>query len=167
MQLIKFGIITKPQGLKGEFRVKPESFNFPFVDGMKEIIINGKKYKLDKIVSRDAFYILKVDGISSCEMVEDLRNIDVYYEYDELKPLAEGEYYIDDIKGCKLMLDDGVFLGDIFDVLTNRGATDVICYKDNNGKEFMFPFVSDIFINVDVKSKLIKVNSKRLKEILV
>ena len=90
----------------------------------------------------------------------------VFYEFNENEPLEKGEYYIKDLIGCKLMQEDGRFLGDITNILTNSGSTDVICFE-KDGKESMFPFVKDVFVDVDIIKKIIKVNKSRLSEIIV
>ena len=167
MQLLELGVITKPQGLKGDFRVKPNSFHLPGIDKIKLVIVNNVRYNVLKATLRDTFCIFKLDGINSCEEAEELRNVKIYYEFDETQPLEDGEYYISDLIGCKLAKENGVLLGTISNVLTNSGSTDVICFVDNNNKEFMFPFVSDVFKNVDIELKNIIVDSKRLEEILV
>lgn len=167
MQLLELGIITKPQGLKGEFRVKPNSFHVPGIDKIKVVIVNNIRFNVLKVILRDKFCIFKIEGVNSCEEAEELRNSKVFYEFDETEPLEDGEYYISDLIGCKLSKENGVFLGTVSNVLTNSGSTDVICFVDNNNKEFMFPFVSDVFKSVDVKLKNIIINSKRLDEILV
>ncbi len=167
MQKLELGIITKPQGLKGDFRVRLNSTHIPGIDNIQYVFVNNTGYKVNKIVSRDKFYIFKLEGINSCEEAEELRNVKIYYEFDENQPLEDGEYYIADLIGCKLVKEDGVFLGTVSNILTNSGSTDVICFNDNNSKEHMFPFVSDIFKSVDVELKNIIVDSKRLEEILV
>ena len=167
MQILELGIITKPQGLKGDFRVKLISTHLPSIDNISKVIVNNIEYNVSKVTPRDKFYIFKLDKINSCEEAEELRNCKIFYEFDESKPLEDGEYYIADLIGCKLVKDDGLFLGTISNVLTNSGSTDVICFLDNNNKEFMFPFVSDVFDKVDIDLKIITVNSKRLEEILV
>lgn len=167
MQKLELGIITKPQGLKGDFRVRLNSTHIPGIDNIQHVFVNNLEYKVEKTASRDKFYIFKLEGINSCEEAEDLRNVKIYYEFDENQPLEDGEYYIADLIGCKIAKENGVLLGTISNVLTNSGSTDVICFVDNNNKEFMFPFVSDVFKNVDIELKNIIVNSKRLEEILV
>ena len=166
MELIEFGVITKPQGLKGEFRVRPVNFNLPNVNKIKEVIINSKHHSVKKIIAREKFFIFKLADINSCEEAEDFRNVKIFYEFNEEEPLENGEYYIKDLIGCKLIQDDGIILGEITNILTNSGSTDVICFE-KDGKENMFPFVKDIFINVDLDNKNISVSKSRLSEILV
>ena len=166
MEILEFGVITKPQGLKGEFRVMPIAFNLPNVKKIREVIINNKHHSVSKIILRDKFFIFKLADINSCEQAEELRNVKIFYEFNDEEPLEKGEYYIKDIVGCTLIQDDGIILGTISNVITNSGSTDIICFE-KDGKEFMFPFVKDIFIEVDINSKEIKVKKSRLSEILV
>ena len=64
-----------------------------------------------------------------------------------------------DLIGCNVILEDGTVLGEVkhFD---RFGANDVATVKDIYGKEFMFPFLKEVLVEVNIEKKYIMVNSK-------
>ena len=74
MERIRIGIITKPQALKGEFRLKPDLLNLKEYKILSSVFIDNKEYIVERVSLRDAFVILKVKGVERCEDAELLRN---------------------------------------------------------------------------------------------
>ena len=64
MQILELGIITKPQGLKGDFRVKLISTHLPSIDNISKVIVNNIEHNVSKVTPRDKFYIFKLDKIN-------------------------------------------------------------------------------------------------------
>ena len=46
MQNLEIGVITKPQGLRGEFRVKMYNHNFAMLKGIKFVVVKNQQYKI-------------------------------------------------------------------------------------------------------------------------
>ena len=63
MERIRIGIITKPQALKGEFRVKPEILNVKKLKKLTSVFIDNKELKVEKVTLRDTFVIFKIESI--------------------------------------------------------------------------------------------------------
>ena len=82
IELCEIGIITKPQGLKGHFRVRQNYSNFSILTKVKEVVIKGKDYEVEKVTDRSEFFIFKVKGIESIEQAEDLRNEKIYSRFN-------------------------------------------------------------------------------------
>ena len=104
-KLCEVGVITKPQGLKGHFRVRLNYSNFSMLSELKEVVIENYKYEIEKITHRDGFEIFKVKGIDNIDVVENLRNKIIYAEISERKTLAKDEFYIRDLIGSNMFVD--------------------------------------------------------------
>ena len=165
MNKIELGTITKPQGLKGDFRVKPSINNYDILNDIKEVYINDKKYKVIKLTLRDGFVIYKLDGINDCNIVESLRNTKIYFEELEKENLPEGEYYVSDLIGMEIYNEKMALLGTLTDI-NQYGSADIFVVK-NNDKEFMFPFARNVIERVDYNEKIIIVNQQILDEMIV
>ena len=82
MSLNLVGVATKPQALKGQFRIKPEILNLKEFKKFDTLTIDNKEYKLEAVTLRDTFVIVKLEGIDTCEQAETFRNKKVYAEME-------------------------------------------------------------------------------------
>ncbi len=160
---MQIGVITKPQALKGQFRMKPMNITLEDLKALDEVIIKGESYKVEKVISREGFVIMQVEGINDISQVEPLRNIPVLIEDIEDDELGEDEYYIEDLLACKLQDDMGAYIGEITDVKLYGGAS-VITVKTNAGEK-MFPHARNVILSLDVENKICVVDRKIYEEI--
>ncbi|MBE5735357.1 MAG: 16S rRNA processing protein RimM [Clostridiales bacterium] len=159
---MQIGIITKPQALKGQFRVKPTGMYLMEMKDLEEVIIKGKTYEVEKVILRDGFAIFKVAGIDDISQVEHLRNVPISIEDVEDDSLEEDEYYIDDMIGCKVIADTGEALGVITAVNSYGGAS--VISMDKDGVEVMFPHARGVILGVDTEKKVVTVVKSILEE---
>ena len=161
--MIEIGIITKPQALKGQFRVKPTKILFDDMKELEEVIIKGKTYNVEKVIIRDGFAIMQVEGITDINQVEPLRNTPVYIEDVEEEELTDDEYYIDDMIGCVVVDDKGVTIGTVSEVKSYGGASEISV--DTADGEIMFPHARNVIKSLDVDNKKMIVDRKIFEEI--
>ena len=160
---MQIGVITKPQALKGQFRVKPTKVLFEDFKDLKKVSINGKTYEVEKVIFRDTFVIMKVKGIEDISEVERLRNVPIMVEDSIEEELDDDEYYVDDLIGCDVVDDKGVMIGGITAVNSYGGAS-IITVTDGS-KEVMFPHARGVILSVDVATKKVIVDRKIFEEI--
>ena len=161
MELKCIGTITKPQGLKGEFRLKPNVRSFRDYKEIKKIIINNTEYIVNRVVLRDSFTIFNVQNIDSIDIAETLRNTDVYVEYD-----PENEPEDESIEGYKVVSKYGTILGTITTV-DNFGASDVVNVDTEDGGSFAFPNVRQVITSIDDDLEIVYVDDDILDELRV
>ena len=89
IELCEIGVITKPQGLKGHFRVRQNYSNFYILSKVKVVVIQNKEYEVEKVTDRGEFFIFKVKGIEQIEAAEALRNEKIYSKVEEREELEE------------------------------------------------------------------------------
>lgn len=159
MDKILIGIVAKPQGLKGEIKINPITDDINRFKKLTYVYIGNTKYDVENVSVRGQFVVVKVKGINSCEQVEPLRQLNVEVERKDAVELKKDEYFMVDLIGCNVILEDGTVLGEVkhFD---RFGANDVATVKDIYGKEFMFPFLKEVLVEVNIEKKYIMVNSK-------
>lgn len=162
---INLGIITKPQGLHGEFRVKPNGLDLSIFKNLKQVFIDNKHYEVAKITPRSVFVILKLKEFSSIDEVEKLRNKAIFYELDENRELDADEYLIKDLIGTIIVDENDNILGTLKEI-NNFGSADIFYCLDKNNKEFLFPFIQGTIIKFDKINKKIVIDSKKLSEIV-
>lgn len=158
----EIGIITKPQGLKGEFRVLPFNKNFFLSNKNNKIFINNEEKTILKCIDRNKFLVLKIEGINTCDDAESLRNSKIYSKIDRIEKLDDNEFYIEDVLNSQVLDKNKNNIGKL-EKIYQHGAADVFVIN-NNGKEIMFPFTQKILISFDSKNKILIIDENILKE---
>ena len=88
----------------------------------------------------------------------------VFADKEQL-PLEEGRFFIDELIGCSVRLNDGTFVGVLDEILQNGSADVYVAVKDD--KKILFPFLKDLTIRIDVDAKEILLDKKRFSEVSV
>ncbi len=157
------GQIVKPQGIKGELKVKSLTDSTSRFKGLKEVFIEEKKYKVLSAKIAPDFVILSLNSIFDRNIAETFRFKYISVERDNAVELEENNFFIVDILGCEILDDENNSYGKVIDV--TQAKTDVFTVENCNGKIMRFPFLKDALVKVDIKNKRIIFNKKRLMEI--
>lgn len=161
--LIRIGLIVKPQGIRGEVKVQPLTDDINRYKNLKEVIIDDKNYRVTSTVIGGGTVFLSLFGVSDRNTAETFRGKYIYVTRENAIPLEEGRYFIFDIIGCNVLTDSGKEIGQVTAVFSSR--TDVFTVKCIDGRVLRFPFLKDLVTSVDVSNKKIIVNGKRLLEV--
>ncbi len=156
MERLDLGIITKPQALKGAFRVKPNILNLKKFKKLNEIFINNVSYKIETVTLRDTFVILKVVGIDTCEQAEILRN---YHVLGDLEIEKDNNF---DLIGYECIVDDKH--GKILDI-NNFGSKDIMTIEFE--KECLVPVIDGLISRVDNQNKVVIFNKQIFEQVAV
>ena len=161
-ETIVIGEVLKPQGVRGEIKVKPLLDDAADMRSFKKVYIGGKEYKVLSCRTDAQTAYLALSGIADRDAAELLRGKEIEALRADAPALEEGRYYIVDIVGCDVIADSGERLGQIADVIPAH--TDI--YVLHNGeKEGMFPAADGVILEVDTESKIITVDKKRFFEV--
>ncbi len=159
--------IVKPQGIKGEVKLKPlVSDPSELLDVEKVFISENSESALDvtKVWRYKDNVFMALDGITTRNEAETLRGKKLFIDADEVKELEEGVYYISDLVGCQVVDQDGNELGKVHEVL-QLGAADVYVIKGE--KNLMMPALKKVIKDTDIEAKKITVDLKTLSEVAV
>ena len=162
MELKCIGTITKPQGLRGDFRLRPNVRLFYDYKEIKTIIINNTPHIVNKVTLRDSFVIFNVQDIDHIDKAEALRGTDVFVEYDpELEPED------DSIEGYKLVSKDGTTVLGTVTSVDNFGASDIVNVEVDGGENFSFPNVREVITHIDDDLEIVYIDDDILAELRV
>ncbi|MCL2224070.1 MAG: ribosome maturation factor RimM [Defluviitaleaceae bacterium] len=148
----QIGIITKAQGIRGEFRVLPttdDPARFELLIG-GEINIGGAAYKLANARLQKNIVILKLVEVNDRNAAEKLIGAEIFVPQEKALPLDDGEYYIRDLVGLQAETESGEDIGVLSRVL-HTGANDVYVIETSEGESFMLPAIKDVIVDVDIK----------------
>ena len=166
---LMIGEVLKPQGIKGECKIKPYAANHDDFRRWKTLYIRqGEAYQPIKAkCSRvhDGFVYVTLGECASMEDAEKLRGVQLYVDRAHANPLEEDEVYISDLIGCEGVDENGKSIGVLTDVL-QHGVVDVYVFKAK-GTSVMTPALKAVFPAVDVAQKRIDVIREKLDEVAV
>ncbi len=164
MDRLVIGTVLKPQGIRGEIKIKSFTDSPEDIKSFKNVYVGGVSYKvLSCRVDAGAVY-LSLRGVADRDAAESLRALNVEADREDAPELEEGVYYIVDIIGCEVFTSQGERLGIITDITSL--STDVYTLFDGN-KNILFPAVKGVVIEEDIKNKKLVVDKKRFLEVAV
>ena len=158
MQLIAYGKILKPHGLKGEVKVLPysgETENFKnfksiyiYLENKKpqEYSISGRRFQKNLIIA-------KIEEIDSKEDADLLRGKEVYIDKVELPSTEDDEYYWFELIGLNVYRQDNSLVGKVDSIMDNT-AQPILVIK-NNSEEYMVPLVDNFVKKIDLENSKI------------
>ena len=155
MEKIHVGKIVNAVALKGEVKVYTYS-NPERYEEIKEIYVENKPYKIEKVRFQGNTVILKLSGIDDRNAAESCKGKEIYIAESELPALPEDTYYIRDLIGMDVVTEDGEKLGTLMDILQNT-AQDVYEVRRESGKDILIPGVAEFILDIDVKERKITV----------
>ena len=168
MQYVRIGLINKPQGIKGEVKITVLSDDKNRFDNLSDVFIEQDgMYSPMKIRSsqrRMEYVYAFFEGIDERNQAEKLRNAYICVDHENVLTLPKDSYYIFDLIGCEIFLENGDYLGKLKDVLTNS-STDIYNVQGNNkSQDFMIPVLKKLLVDVDIKSKKIIFDAKTFEQ---
>ena len=164
MNKIEIGAVAKPQGIKGELKIRLFADDFNSVKNVSQVEINSVIYKVENFRKiSDEEGILKLANVDDRNFVETLRRCVVYADRAEIV-VPKGRYFISDVIGSDLYLDSGKKIGVIEDIVS--GNVDYYYIDTVEGKA-VFPLVKDLLVKIDVENKKVTVKAKRFTEVVM
>lgn len=158
------GEVLKPQGIRGELKVKPFTDSAENFRGLKRVFLDGEEYKVLSVrVGGDAVF-LGLRGVPDRNAAETLRGKEVSVPRDEAPEPEEGRYYIADLIGSEVVTQEGKPLGTL--VFIRQAQTDIYTLAQGE-KEILFPAVKGVITDIDLIRKRITVCEKRFNEVAV
>ena len=161
IDMFRVGVITQPHGVRGEMKVFPTTDDPRRFEDLDTVILDTGKEKrnltIQSVKYQKNLVILKCKEVNDRNEVELLRKAELYVTRDQAVELEEGEYFIADLLGCKVVSDVGEDLGVLDDVL-QTGANDVYSVKKKGEKELLIPVIPQCVLNVDIEKKEILVH---------
>ena len=160
-ELFRVGVISNTHGIRGEVKVYPTTDNVRRFDDLKEVILDTGKEQLNLHVTSVEYFknmvILKFKEFDNINDIIPYKGMDLLVTRENAIPLEEGEYYIADIIGSKVITDEDKILGTLTDVL-QTGANDVYVVKTKDGKEVLLPSIEECILDRDIENKIVKVH---------
>lgn len=157
----RVGVIANTHGIRGEVKVYPTTDDINRFKKLKKCILNTGKEYIDLNVESVKFFknmvILKFKEYNNINDIECYKGKDILVSRDNAVKLEKGEYYIADILGAKVILEDGSEFGVLEDVM-QTGANDVYVVKTLDNKEVLLPKIDECVKKLDIENKIVTVH---------
>lgn len=147
---ITVGRIINTHGLKGELKVYPLTDDSNRFKELKSVYVDGILKNITGCKLQSKKVILKIEGIDSIEKALEYKGKYLEVSRENAVKLEEGRYFIVDIVGCRVIDEEGVFYGEISEVIHTH-YNDVYWIKGDN--ELLIPAIGDIVLKVDIEKK--------------
>lgn len=160
---VVIGRVGSPSGLRGEFRVTlyaQDSDNLK--EGKVLLLKHGEKEisaKIERVRYQKDRPVIKLEGFDDRTSVESLRNLEISIDASDLEELPEGEHYVRNLIGCRVVdtADGGTReIGILQDVIQNT-AQSVLDVRTAEGKSVLIPAVDAFLRKIDEEAGLIEV----------
>ncbi|MCI5530551.1 MAG: ribosome maturation factor RimM [Blautia sp.] len=158
--LLKVGVITTTHGVRGEVKVFPTTDAERFME-LEYVILDTGREKRELTIQNVKFFknlvILKFEGIDNINDIEKYKGKELWVPREEAQELDEDEYYIGDLIGMDVLLEDGTRFGSLKDVM-ETGANDVYVVETEEGKEVLLPAIHDCIMDVDIEKNAMTIH---------
>ena len=165
MKRLVLAEVLKPQGIRGELKIKTFTDTPEIVKQFGTVYIDDTPYKILSFrVGNDGAAFIGLRGIPDRNAAELFRGKTIEGEREDAPELAEGQYYIVDILGLSCQTEEGEVLGTVTDI--SNLSSDIYTIE-KAGKKILFPAVKGVVVKVDLANKKLIVNKKIFDEIAV
>ncbi len=168
-EYLMIGEITKPQGVRGEVKIRPCTCDPDRFDGLETVYVKrGEGFAPMNIhvnrLSGDAVFA-SVEGVTDRDQAEKLRGTLIYIDRAHAVALDDDTTFLADLYGLRGLTDDGRDLGELTDVM-QPGGNDVYVFKGPLG-EVLVPALKSVVQAVDLQRGEMRLDGRRLDEVAV
>lgn len=167
--MVTVGQILKPQGVRGEVKVKPLTDDPSRFCVLKSVYACGRQLYIEhaRVGGRDVY--IKFKGIDDRNAAEGLRGAFMDIERDAAVTPSADEFFISDLIGAELVARDanGETTIGVIRAVDSFGAADVFSVECAGGGEMTFAFVKALAAAFDSERRRLSVDGGKLAEVAV
>lgn len=152
-QFLEIAKITSVHGIRGEVRCQYYCDTAEVLCDFDELYFDkgANPVHVTRAYPHKNVVIMKLEGIDTVEQAQPLIGKMLYLNREDAE-LDEDLFFIQDIIGLTVKdADTGEVYGKITEVYQN-GAADVFSIKKPDGRELMFPNISEVVLSTDIEN---------------
>ncbi len=159
--LLQVGAIASTHGVRGEVKVFPTTDDVKRFKKLKQVKLDTGKEYLDLEIESVKFFkqmvILKFKGFDSMNDIEKYKSKTLWVTREHAVKLQKDEYFVADMIGMEVYLEDGTLFGTLKDVLPT-GANDVYVVESEEHGEVLLPAIKECILKVDVAARRMEIH---------
>lgn len=149
-RFLECGRIVAVHGLRGDVRVQPWGGSANELCEFEALFLNKGEQRVEVENARvqKNVVLLKLAGVDNVEQAQQMRGKVLYIDREQ-DSLAEGQFYVQDLLGMRVVdADSGTLYGELCDV-TGTGANDVYHIRFADGSVKLAPAIPQVVLSVD------------------
>ncbi len=159
-ELLLVGRIGRPHGVRGEVKVVPETDDPARIEALGTLHVGAdaeraRPQAVEHVrmqhTRRGPLALVKFAGVDAREAAEALRGLLVFARPADLPPLAEGEAFVHDLVGLRVVSEEGEDVGTVKDVL-QAPAHALYVVDRPGGPDALIPAVGAFVSSVDLEA---------------
>ena len=154
---IAVGRINSLWGLNGHVKVTPLTSNPARLQPGEVVLVRGRPTRIIDVVTPQGYPIILFEGYQDRTSAERLRETLIEIDEADLAPLAEDEYYVDDLVGLDVVTAAGDRIGRLAEVL-GTGANDVYLVTREGKKDALIPVIDGVVLSVDLQGRKVVID---------
>lgn len=151
---LQVGVISSTHGVRGEVKVFPTTDDPERFRSLKKVYLDTGREQIPLEIQGVKFFkqfaILKFKGIDNINDIEKYKGKSLLIDREDAVDLEEDEYYIADMIGMSVYLEDGSLFGSLKDIM-ETGANDVYIVETEQYGEVLLPAIKECILDVDVE----------------
>ncbi|MBQ6440920.1 MAG: 16S rRNA processing protein RimM [Mogibacterium sp.] len=160
-ETVLIGKVGSPVGIKGEVRITLYAQDSTNLKEGKVLLLERAGKTVNAAIKRLRYQkerpVVKLEGIDDRNAAEDIRGMEVSIFADDLEELPEGEYYVRDLIGCRVVdLTESREVGILRDVIQNT-AQSILDVETSEGRSILIPAVDAFLRGIDEEAGVIEV----------
>jgi len=129
-------------------------------EGLETILVRAggdtRELAVESVRPKGKLLLLKLGGVDDRTAAQALRGAELGVSGGSVSPVPEGQYYVHDMVGCKVIGKSGRLVGEVRDVV-RMPASDVFVV-DGPGGEVLIPFVDAFVRRIDLENKRVEID---------
>jgi len=159
-EALEAGRVGRAHGLDGSFHVTRAGALLPGEGGL--VTVAGRTLRIVRRAGVAERPILRLEGVCDRAAAEALRGQPLMVSREQVPPLAEGEWWAHELRGCAVF-DGDRLLGTVAGLL-GLPSCEVLEVRREDGRELLVPMVTDAVREVDTAARRIDVSLDFLGE---
>ena len=153
----QIGEIINSHGNKGELKVIPLTTDEEIFQKSENLtlIVDNQRQDVEVISARPVknFWIIQISGINDIDSAKNIKNAGIFVNEDQLKPLADDEFYIDHLLNAKVYSTENEYLGTITNYFD--AGPQGVCEVTDGDKILLFPTTQEVLKTIVPAEKVV------------
>lgn len=158
--LVELGAVRGAYGLKGWVRITPFAADGVVLESVRRWWLRqsaaAKELKLQEVRRHGESILAKWEGCESKEAADSLKSATIAVARSDFPPLAEGEHYLSDVIGYRVINREGFQLGKVSGLRTGATTQWLEVNDAGQSRSLLIPLV-DQYIDA-IEAELIRVD---------
>lgn len=142
---LEVGVIRRPHGVRGQLRVQLHDPSSHALSGRAQLLLGpaaaARLFEIEEARElSDGMWLVRLAGVTGRDEAEALRGAPILLHRDDLPPLDDGEFYLADLPGLRVVTASGEEMGRVTEVL-HLPAQDLLVIARPPRPEALVPLV--------------------------